>query len=594
MMKSSADRGSMAYVVLLTLVAALGGLLFGYDTAVISGAIGFLKTKFTLDPYWEGFVSASVLAGCAVGAGSAGFLNDRLGRKKVLLLAAIAFFASSVGTAMPQELASLVVGFTGGGADSDALWMFVFFRFLGGVGIGAASITSPMYIAEITPFRVRGRMVSVNQLAIVIGILLSFFVNYFINAYGDRQDKRAVEQYIQERGAAVPVETVRRFFADDARFVTPYVAWQLDEFEQRGTAGVSRDAFTEQTTAQARQKIDAFVNGQTEIASSQAVADYAAKVTLKEDGKQSAVTIDPTALDLLNQGKSSWNVELGWRWMFGSGVFPAVLFFLLLLGVAESPRWLTKQGRRDEAQAILTRVDGTTYAKNEIRSIEETIAQESGSLRQLFAPGMRGVLLLGIVLAVLQQVTGINAFLYFGPKIFGSLGSGVDAALLAQVVVGAVNVAFTIVAIGVVDRLGRKPLMLLGSAGMGLCLFGLGMAAFFKSVGVWALVFILGYIACFAMSVGPVVWVILAEIFPTRIRGRAMGLATVCLWLADYVVTQTFPMMNDNEWLINHFHRAFPFWGYAAFCVAMLLVVWRFVPETKGRTLEEIERSWAR
>ena len=205
---------------------------------------------------------------------------------------------------------------------------------------------------------------------------------------------------------------------------------------------------------------------------------------------------------------------------------------------------------------------------------------------------MRIVLVIGVALAVLQQVTGINVFLYFAPEIFKKMGSGVDAALLQTVLVGAVNLLFTVIAIWTVDRLGRKPLMLVGSTGMGVSLLALGLAAYFEQTDVWMLVFILGYIACFALSVGPVTWVILSEIFPTRIRGRAMAIATVCLWLANFVVTQTFTMMDEDPWLVERFHHGFPFWVYAALCAVSVVFVWRFVPETKGKTLEEIERSW--
>lgn len=461
-MSSATDSrgGSIAYVYLLAVVAALGGLLFGYDTAVISGAIGFLTKHFELGPTFEGWVAASVLLGCAAGAAAAGFLSDALGRKKMLLLAGVLFLFSALGTALPNSVS-----------------VFVAFRLLAGVAIGVASISSPMYIAEIAPARMRGRMVSINQFAIVSGILGAYFVDYLIVAYGD--------------------------------------------------------------------------------------------------------TVGPP-----------WNVEQSWRWMFGFGALPAVVFLALLFLVPESPRWLTKQGRADESESILARINGPEIARSEMTVIQQAISAESSSLAQLLEPGMRAALGIGIVLAVLQQITGINVFLYFGTKVFENMGAGVNAALLQQAVVGAVNIAFTVIAIRTVDRLGRKPLMLVGFAGMGLALVGMGTAAYAQRTDVWMLACILGYIACFALSVGPVTWVILSEIFPTQIRGRAIGIATVCLWLADFVVTQTFPMMDKNEWLVAVFRRAFPFLVYAVFCVVSVLFVWRFVPETKGKTLEEIERSW--
>ncbi len=291
---------------------------------------------------------------------------------------------------------------------------------------------------------------------------------------------------------------------------------------------------------------------------------------------------------------ASWNVEYGWRWMFGSGALPAGLFLVLLLLVPESPRWLTKQGRRGEALDILTRVGGRAQATAELADIEDAIQHESGSLAQLFQPGMRTVFCIGVTLAILQQVTGINVFLYFAPEIFKKMGSSIDAALLQVVCVGAVNLSFTVIAIWTVDLLGRKPLMLIGAVGMGLTLTVMGLAAYQGQTAMWLLLCILGYIACFALSVGPVVWVILSEIFPTRIRGRAMAIATVCLWTANYVVTQTFVLMDESQPLVAKFHHGLPYWIYAGFCVVLVVFVWYWVPETKGKSLEEIERGWLR
>jgi SP family xylose:H+ symportor-like MFS transporter len=441
-----------------TFVAALGGLLFGYDTAVISGAIGSLQTHFELTAAMQGWAASSALAGCVVGVSFCGGLSDGLGRKKVMLLAAVLFLVSAIGTALPQTFTEFVV-----------------FRLLGGVGVGIASMTSPMYIAEVSPARLRGRLVSINQLAIVTGMIVVYFVNYFI----------------------------------------------------------------------------------------------------------------------ARQGNESWNVTTGWRWMFGSGAGPSVGFLAALFFVPESPRWLVKQGRVDDALHVLSRIGGEARAQAELAEIRETLAQEGGSVWDLFQPAMRVVLLIAVGLAVLQQVTGINVFLYYAPEIFKKIShAGSDVALLQTVVVGAVNMLFTFLAIGTVDRVGRKPLMLIGAAGMGLCLVAMGLAAYVGSTGAGVLVFVLGYIACFAMSVGPVTWVILSEIFPTKIRGRAMSLATFCLWTANFVVSQTFPMMDQNEWLVARFHQAFPFWIYALMCVIQFVFVWRLVPETKGQSLEQIERIW--
>jgi MFS transporter, SP family, xylose:H+ symportor len=455
----SANRrgGSMAYMSLISLVAALGGLLFGYDTAVISGAIGFMQAHFRLDAIQTGWAASCTLLGCVLGAGLAGTMSDRLGRKKVLMFSAVLFFVSAIGTAVPPDLATFVV-----------------FRIICGVAVGAASITSPMYIAEISPARIRGRMVSVNQFAIVTGMLLVYFVNYFI----------------------------------------------------------------------------------------------------------------------ARQGDAAWNETSGWRWMFGSEAAPAVVLLALLSFVPETPRFLVTRNQMKEALAILTRVNGPDVAREELREIRNTIAQESGRLSDLFRSGARVVLAIGIGLAVLQQVTGINVFLYYAPEIFKKLGTGSDTAMLQTVIVGAVNLLFTIVAIWSVDRFGRKPLMILGSAGMGVCLVAMGLAAAMQKTQLWVLAFILGYIASFALAVGPVTWVILSEIFPTKIRGRSMAVATVCLWIANFIVSQTFPMMDQNEFLVNRFHHGFPFFVYAVFCIGTIVLVWKWVPETKGQTLEQVERFW--
>lgn len=451
------DSGSLFFIYLVCLVAALGGFLFGYDTGVISGAIGPLEQRFDLSPKGVGWAASCALVGCIFGAALAGTTSDHLGRKKVLIISAVLLLVSAVGTAIPRNLTE-----------------FIIYRFIGGLGVGAASLTSPMYIAEITPARIRGRMVSVNQFAIVSGFLVVYFANYFI-ALGQEE---------------------------------------------------------------------------------------------------------------------AWIVQTGWRWMFGSESFPAALLLLLTFFVPESPRWLTKQKREREALGILTKVNGQQFAQKELLAIKDAIAHESGSVAQLFEPGMKIVLVIGIVLAILQQVTGINAVLYYAPEIFKNLGARTESALLQTVVVGAVNIGFTIIAIWTVDRLGRKPLMLIGSLGMGLTLLSLGLAFHFNQKSLWVFLIVLGYIGCFAMSLGPVTWVILSEIFPTGIRGRAMAIATVILWISCFAVSQTFPMMDKNGWLIEKFHHGFSFWVYAVFCVVEVIFVWLLVPETKGKTLEQIEQHW--
>jgi sugar porter (SP) family MFS transporter len=443
--------------VLVSFVAALGGLLFGYDTAVISGAIGFLRMHFDLDAAQTGFAASSALLGCVAGAAIAGEAGDRLGRRTALLFAGVFFLVSALWSALPRTL-----------------FEFNAARIIGGVGVGMASMLSPLYIAEIAPASLRGRLVSLNQLAIVIGILLVYFVNYFIAGAGD----------------------------------------------------------------------------------------------------------------------VAWNTAIGWRWMFGSEALPAVLFLLFLLLIPESPRWLVLRGKTERARTILARFNGERGAESELDAIRKAAAQEVTASVSLFQPGIRKALLIGLALATLQQVTGINVFMYYAPEIFKGLGAGVDTALFQTVVVGAFNLGFTIVAIRTIDQWGRRPLMIAGSTGMGISLIGLGVAAATGSTQAWVLIFVLGFISSFAVSLGPVVWVVLSEIYPARIRGRAMAIATLVLWSANYLVSQTFPIMNEDPWLVSTFGHAFPFWLYAAFCGVTNLVVIRWVPETKGRTLEEIEQQW--
>ena len=435
-----------SYVLFVTFVAALGGLLFGFDTAVIAGGMRFLKGYFNLNSFQEGFAVSILLVGCIFGAAFAGALSDRLGRRRILLFSAVFFGLSAVGAALSRSLAVFVVA-----------------RLCGGLAVGAASILSPLYISEIAPARIRGSLVSLNQMTIVTGILISYFVG-----------------------------------------------WAL--------AGI---------------------------------------------------------------GPSNW------RWMFGVMVLPAAVFFALLFSVPESPRWLVKQNRDAEAVRILARVNGQEAALAEAKTIRETLTLEPGALKELFLPGFRKALVLGVVLAVFQQITGINTVIYYAPRIFEQAGLGRVSALMQSTIVGAVNVLLTLVAIFFVDKLGRKPLLLISSAGMGVSFALLGGAFYFKMfAGPWVLGLVLLYIAFFAMAMGPIVWVVIAEIFPTRVRGRAMAMAIVFLWAADFVVSLTFPIMADK------LSEAYTFWIYALICAASFVFILLALPETKGKTLEEIEKSW--
>ena len=460
-MTTKSSHPTRGYLLYVCLTAACGGLLFGYDTAVISGAIGFLTDHFELSPAQMGWAASSALAGCIIGVCLAGTFSDRYGRKKILLCSALLFLVSAVGSAVPHTFIQ-----------------FVIFRIIGGLGVGAASMTSPMYIAEISPGRIRGRMVSLQQFAIVIGIVGVYFINYLIALQGDE----------------------------------------------------------------------------------------------------------------------AWNMSRGWRYMFGSESIPAVLFFILLFKIPESPRWLAEKGRDNEALAVLSKAGGADLAVREMEEIKASLAEdaEMGSFSDIFLPGIRMALLIGVGVAVLQQVTGINVFCYYAPEIFKNMGAGTNAAMLQTVAVGGTYLIATIVAIWTVDSLGRRPLMMIGAGGMGLCLLVLGGAAYWQRTDTWLLFFVLGYAAFFSVSLGPVGWVVLSEIFPTKIRGRAMAVATFFMWTFNFLVSQSFPMMDQHPVLIEKFNHGFPFLVYSLMCLIGVLFIFFLLPETKGKSLEEVERLWTK
>lgn len=450
-MATTSDTSSSArllYLTVICLVAALGGLLFGFDTAVISGAEGMFTQEFNLSAEMEGWVVGSAIVGCFFGALAAGSLSDRFGRKRVLLLSAIFFTVSAAWCGLAASVQQLV-------------WA----RIVGGLGIGIASMTSPLYIAEISPPRLRGRLVALQQLAIVLGILGAFFSNSLV----------------------------------------------------RGT-------------------------------------------------------------ELADATK--------WRWMLAVGTVPAVLFFVLILPIPESPRWLTKQGFRDQARSILARVAGSQEADAEMAQILDAISHEGGSIRDFFRPGLFKALVIGVTLMVLTQVTGINAIMYYAPTVFQQAGFAAADSYAQSIWVGLVNLVFTLLSMAVVDHLGRKPLLVIGSICMGLALLWVGYGFHVKAGGVGLLLGVLAYVGSFAFSMGVVGWVVISEIYPTRTRGRAMAIATAAVWFACYAVSQTFPMLRDRAGM------AVTFWIYAALCVVALAFVLVAIPETKGRSLEEIERSW--
>jgi sugar porter (SP) family MFS transporter len=447
----------------ISLAGALGGLLFGYDWVVIGGAKPFYEKFFHLTTASEqGWAMSCALLGCLVGALISGRLSDRFGRKPLLISAALVFAVSSVGTGMASGFAP-----------------FVTWRLMGGLAIGLASNLSPMYIAEVAPAQLRGKLVSLNQLTIVIGILLAQLVNWMI-----------------------------------ARPIPP----------------------------------------------------------------------NASAQDILQ----SWNGQIGWRWMFGATAVPSLLFLLAMLLAPESPRWLAQNGLTGKARAVLERIGGRDYSDRAIADIEISLASASdkSDFRALLQPRMAQVLLLGISLAVLQQWCGINVIFNYAEEVFAAAGYQVSDILFNIVVTGAVNLIFTFIAIGTVDRLGRRLLMLTGSAGLAIIYSFLGAFYYVHSRGVHMLALVVAAIACYAMSLAPVTWVVISEIFPNRIRGSAMSIAVSALWIACFILTYTFPLMNRG------LGSAKTFWVYAAICVLGFAFIKARLPETKGKTLEEIERLW--
>ena len=460
----AAGRYNMAFLWLVCLVAAMGGLLFGYDWVVIGGAKPFYEPFFEISgsPYLQGWAMSSALMGCLAGAVVSGMLSDRLGRKRLLILAGLLFTASAIGTALCWDFTSFNV-----------------FRIVGGVGIGLASSLSPMYIAEVSPAEMRGRFVSINQLTIVIGILAAQIVNWLI------------------------------------------------------ALGVADDA----------------------------------------------------SLDLMRQ---SWYGQTGWRWMFAAETVPASLFFILMFFLPESPRWLVKYGRDEEAERVLAAVGGQPYARLEVVDIRNTLAgEEIARVRfsDLTEPKLLRVVGLGVFLAVFQQWCGINVIFNYAQEVFQAAGYGVSGVMSSIVVTGVVNLVFTFVAIFAVDRIGRRPLMLIGAAGLAGIYAVLGTAYFFKSTGPHMLILVVSAIACYAMSLAPITWVVISEIFPNRIRGAAMSVAVFSLWAGCTALTFTFPFLNRNLGA----HGAF--WLYGAICVIGFVVILAWLPETKGKSLEDIERD---
>ena len=531
----AAVRYNMRFLWLACVVAAMGGLLFGYDWVVIGGAKLFYEPWFgiTQSPLLQGLAMSSALVGCLCGALISGALSDRFGRKRLLVLSGFMFTCSAAGTGLAWSFA----------------W-FNAFRWIGGVGIGLASNLSPMYIAEISPARMRGRFVSINQLTIVIGILAAQIVNLLIAQQVPTADQLRLLASSDGVARAVygeefDVEAAR----EEARGVTDMAifAGMSSEFPDLTVVEVDRDE------KEAKEKKDA------------------------EDAAIMAAYILPT-----------WNGQRGWRWMFAAETVPASLFFLLMFFVPESPRWLAKYGRDAEAVRTLTRVGGRDHAEAELADIKRTLASEEIArvdFRDLVEPRLLKIIGLGVFLAVFQQWCGINVIFNYAQEVFQAAGYGVSDVMLNIVITGVVNLAFTFVAIYTVDRIGRRILMLIGAGGLAGIYAILGAGYYQQSTGIHMLVLVVLAIACYAMSLAPITWVVISEIFPNRIRGAAMSVAVFSLWLGCTALTFTFPFLKRTLGA----HGAF--WLYGGICVVGFFVIYLRLPETKGKSLEDIERE---
>lgn len=432
-------------LLIFSTAAALGGLLFGFDTGVISGAIHFIKIEFNLNAYQEGFAVSNLMIACVIGALLAGPIADWTGRKKVLILCAVLFTVSAILSALPRSFTELVIA-----------------RFIGGMGVGMASVVSPMYIAEISPAKIRGRLVALNQLAIVVGILLSYLSNWLL--------------------------------------------------------------------------VDTGINN--------------------------------------------------WRYMLVAEILPAITFLVGLFFIPESPRWLTKEGLEKEALDVLNVVAGAANADHELQEVKKSLAEKSTSLKELLHPSLRRVLIVGILFSLFAHITGIDTIIYYGPIIFLESGFKTDSALLASVMIGITNLIFTFVGMAMVDKAGRKFLLLVGLAGMGISMMLVGFCMQSDMISAkWTLLWIMTYIASFAMSIGVVIWVYLSEIYPTRVRGQALSVATMVLWLGNVILTQLFPVMMER-------FGGGTFYIFSFICLLAFIFTWTMVKETKGVSLEEIEEMW--
>ena len=486
---ANTENGNRGYLIGIVMVAVLGGLLFGYDTAVISGAEKGLQAffmnsdDFQYNDIWHGFTSASALIGCIIGSALSGFLATNLGRKRSLIIAGLLFFVSALGSMTPEFLF-----FEYGKPTFSLLMMFNFYRIIGGIGVGLASAICPMYIGEVAPSNIRGMLVSWNQFAIIFGQLVVYFVNFFI--LGEH-----IQPLVEEMGKGI-------------------------------------------------------------------------------------AAINPAA---------QWTVTTGWRYMFGSEAIPAGLFALLICLVPETPRYLVSIGRDDVAERILTKINGSTKAARILQDIKDTMVVKT---EKLMTYGFMCIFV-GIMLSVFQQAVGINAVLYYAPRTFGDMG--MQDPMMITVIMGFINIMFTLVAIFTVEKWGRKPLLITGSIGMAVG--AMGVAATFGHAGLEAVtcLSLMLYAASFMFSWGPITWVLIAEIFPNTIRGGAVAIAVAFQWIFNFIVSSSFvPMFNMHLTEGDDFGHWFTYGLYGIICLLAALFVWKLVPETKGKTLEDMTAMWKR
>ena len=483
------ERGSRGYLASIVMVAVLGGLLFGYDTAVISGAEKGLQAFFLGAPdfkytdFMHGFTSSSALIGCIIGSGLSGIFAGHFGRKKSLIFAGVCFFISAWGSMSPETFGLLPYG----KPSWDLLVVFNLYRVLGGIGVGMASALCPMYIGEIAPSNIRGMLVSFNQFAIIFGQLVVYFVNFMI--LGDHTNP-VIESIGQGFSAVMP-------------------------------------------------------------------------------------------------GSDPWTITTGWRYMFGSECVPAGLFTILICFVPESPRYLVMVGQDNKALSVLSRINGFSKAHEIIREIKATLTAKT---EKLFTYGFMCVFV-GIMLSVFQQAVGINAVLYYAPRIFADMGMGNP--MMQTVIMGVINISFTLVAVFTVEKIGRKPLLIWGSIGMAVGAFVVALTFGNDSLNLVTMIALMVYSASFMFSWGPICWVYMAELFPNTIRGTATAIAVAFQWIFNFIVSSSFvPMFNMHLTKGDDFGHWFTYGLYGVICVIAAIFVWKLVPETKGKTLEDMTALW--